>query len=95
MYAYATILIEGSIAVAFLAALRKPGSEIADWLLISFNVATYTLTPVIGFGFVLTVMGFAQCPANCTETRYGYLWTFVLVQFAMMRQTDALAQLQS
>lgn len=92
---YATILIEGSVAVAFLAALRKPGSEVADWLLIAFIVTTYTLTPVIGFGVVLTILGFAQCPVDRTQTRCGYLWTFVLVQFALLSQTDTLAQLLS
>jgi hypothetical protein len=81
VWSYATILVEGAVAAAFL--LHRP-----QWVernrhdvLLAFCLLTYWLLPVPGFAFVLLVMGLAQCPAEQKESRRWYLWTIVAIQF--------------
>ncbi len=81
---YGTIAIEGAVALAFWWSLSGAKSDLSDWILIAFCVATYTLTPITGFGLVLVVMGFAQCRERNGDAKEGYLWAFVLVQFAQL-----------
>jgi hypothetical protein len=82
---YGTVAIEGALAVAFIALYRRPDLDLPNWMLIAFNLATYSLAPVLGFGFVLTVMGFAQCPADRRDTRIAYVLSFLFVQLAPLR----------
>ena len=82
--AWLTVLIEGGVAIAFWLRMRITGLDLHNWLLMAFCVTTYSLAPVIGFGFLLVTMGLAQCDLHQRESRQGYLWTFIIVQFALM-----------
>ncbi|MEZ5367311.1 MAG: hypothetical protein R2748_34470 [Bryobacterales bacterium] len=99
MHAYAvamgwlTVLIEGAVAVAFWLRFKVQDLDIHNWLLMSFCVVTYFLAPVFGFGMLLTTMGLAQCNADQRDARQGFLWTFVIVMFAMRHTGGAAAQL--
>ncbi|MEO1401841.1 MAG: hypothetical protein AAFV72_11415 [Cyanobacteria bacterium J06635_1] len=58
---YWTILIEGLVALAFLAPGIKYLYDNREWVLLLFIVTTYTVIPVLGFGGILFIMGLAQC----------------------------------
>jgi hypothetical protein len=77
--AWATVLIEGSLAVGFLLPGRAAWLGFRDWLLIAFCYGTYAIAPVAGFGALLAILGLAQCPARRVWTRAGYLSAFVVV----------------
>jgi len=81
---WAMTVIELSLALAFWVALARRRSDLQDWILIVFCAGTYTLTPVVGFGTTLAVMGFAQAPPERRDLRDLYLWVLILVQFAKM-----------
>ena len=58
-------------------------------LLITFGVATYAVAPVAGFGWLLMVMGLAQCGPDQRQFRLAYLVTFGLV--AVYAETPVVA----
>lgn len=87
------VVVEGALALAFWRSLWKPESELHDWILIAFCAFTYTLTPVVGFGFVLATMGYAQCGPAKRDVRQAYVWTILLVQFAVHPTFDVIAGL--
>jgi hypothetical protein len=55
-----TLLIEGSVAVTFLAPLRGAWRQLRTWSLAVFCLVTYALVPVTGFGSLLLVMASAE-----------------------------------
>jgi len=81
---YWTLFIEGIVAAAFL--LRKIHwlYRFRDWLLIIFIVTTYFLLPVLGFAYVLVIMGLAQCPSEKVAVRSTYICLFGLLQLARL-----------
>ena len=87
--AWMTVLIEGAVAVAFWLRFRIANLDVHNWLLMAFCITTYSLAPVIAFGFLLVTMGLAQCNLADRDSRQGYLWTFILVQFALMHSAGA------
>jgi hypothetical protein len=52
--------------------------------LIGFILMTYVLLPVIGFAFILTLLGFAQCREDDRWLSRAYLALFVFVQFTVL-----------
>lgn len=77
---WAAIGLEGLIAIAFL--LPAP-ARISRWrhpLLMLFALGTYSLAPVVGFGWVLMAMGVAQCDSNLKWDRMAYVLLFFLIQ---------------
>ncbi len=74
-----TILIEGWIALAFLAPLSWRISKWRDIPLIIFMVTTYPIATVYGFAALLAVMGFAQCTKSNRRMRPVYLAIFIAV----------------
>ena len=61
MLAWATVLVEGSVAFAFLLAKKAPWlGRYRDWVLLAFIVGAYPIFRVTAFGLLLCVMGFAQ-----------------------------------
>lgn len=90
-----TIGIEAAVAISFLLAWFRGHSEIADNVLLSFIVLTYTLVPVYSFGAILAVMGLAQCPEENRDARRGFVWAFVIVQLSRLRSPDVFASLLS
>jgi hypothetical protein len=88
--AWLTVLLEGAIAVAFIGALVRgvalvegqPASrlfESRDWLLVAFCFSTYILARVGPFGFLLALMGLAQCERERPWARLAYLASMVVV----------------
>ncbi|MBW2287924.1 MAG: hypothetical protein JRG80_09920 [Deltaproteobacteria bacterium] len=76
---WATLGIEGSIALLFLLPTRIPTGRLRDWGLFAFCAGTYAIAPVPGFGWLLLSMGIAQCPDDARTTRWLYLACFALV----------------
>lgn len=75
-----TIGLEGLIALAFLC---PSGYLLSKWrhaLLLAFGLGTYALAPVVGFGWLLMVMGLSQCSQEQEKTRAFYLITFLVIQ---------------
>ncbi|HUF79379.1 MAG TPA: hypothetical protein VMR44_10735 [Thermoanaerobaculia bacterium] len=60
--AWATLAIEGLIAFAFAGPARWPLGRLRAPLLLAFVLSTYALAPVIGFGWILLILGLAQAP---------------------------------
>jgi len=76
---WATLAIEGLVAVLFLLPARIPTGRLRDWALVAFCAGTYAIAPVPGFGWLLLAMGIAQCPDDARTTRWLYLAGFALV----------------
>lgn len=77
-----TIAIEGLLAVAFLFQRPRFIHDNRDLLLIFFIITTYALAPVIGFGWLLLIMGLAQSTAiHNRRIPLTYLLIILLLQF--------------
>jgi hypothetical protein len=74
-----TILIEAVIAVLFLLPDRVLVRRLGDATLLIFAVTTYWVATVIGFGWLLMIMGVAQCRPQDQVTRVLYVATFLLI----------------
>lgn len=55
-----TLVIEGAVALCFLAPRRLWLPRVRDFALLIFVVTTYFAANVIGFGWLLIIMGFSQ-----------------------------------
>ena len=75
-----TLMVELIVTLLFLAPLRWSLVRWREVALLTFVSTTYLMAPVIGFGWVLTVMGFVQCPEDRSSVRLGYLALFVALQ---------------
>ena len=60
--AWATLAVEGLVALVFAAPGRWPLARLRAPLLVAFVLSTYALAPVIGFGWILLILGLAQAP---------------------------------
>jgi hypothetical protein len=72
------VAIEGLVALAFLWPGRVARAS-RDALLLTFCVSTYAVASVAGFGWLLTIMGLAQCPPERPRIRFAYVGAFVLI----------------
>ena len=81
-----TLVIEGAVALIFLLRFSKfrIPAVLPDLLLIVFIATTYVFIPVIGFGYILAVMGLAACPDERRKTRVVYLLLFALLQVGQL-----------
>jgi hypothetical protein len=75
-----TLAIEGGLAVLFL----WPGyrGRIQRWRhgsLLVFLYSTYAIAPVVGFGWLLVILGLAQAPESSRKLRAAYLGAFLLI----------------
>jgi hypothetical protein len=75
-----TLAIEIAIALSFALAPRLRAAWWRNGLLLLFVAAVYAIAPVIGFGSVLTAMGYAQCREDERRWRIAYLLGFMLLQ---------------
>jgi len=75
-----TLAIEIALALAFALAPRLRGAPWRNGLLLLFIATVYAVAPVIGFGSVLTAMGYAQCRESERGWRVAYLLGFILLQ---------------
>jgi hypothetical protein len=71
--AWWTVLVEGSVAVAFLWPARRR-SIWRDVLLVVFIVTTYPVASVVGFGWIVAILGIAQ-------TTSGPAWRLIYLAF--------------
>jgi hypothetical protein len=101
---YWTLFIEALVAVAFLLPTAWKGipgwfSRTRDLWLLVFLVTTYLLLPVLGFAYLLAVMGFSQVvqargadshvlTLNERRLRIGYLLLFAILQLARLPWED-------
>ena len=73
-----TVAIETIIALSF---LWSRLTNLRDICLLFFIVSTYTIAPVIGFAWLLAIMGMAQCQWNRSKTWPAlYLAAFWIVE---------------
>jgi hypothetical protein len=76
-----TLAIEGLLAVLFLLPDRLiVRRAVRDVVLIAFALTTYTVATVVGFGWLLMIMGMAQLRPEDRTLRLGYFVTFLAIQ---------------
>lgn len=80
MMTWWTIFIEAAVALAFLAGTRSRLSKVRDGLLIAFLLTTYAIAPVVGFGWILAIMGIAQAASSSPWIKMSYVFSFLAVQ---------------
>ena len=75
-----TIGLEALIGLGFL--VRRPArlAGIRDYLLLLFIASTYALAPVVGFGWLLVVMGFAQAEGPIRYLHLLYVAALLVLQ---------------
>jgi hypothetical protein len=76
---WGTLASELLVALLFLLPDRLNSGRLRDLALMGFCAATYAVAPVPGFGWLLLVMGLAQCPLEAHTTRWLYLGCFALM----------------
>ena len=87
---YWTLLIEAAIAVSFIPGVARRVASARHWLLMAFVVTTYPVVPVLGFGFVLTVMGLSQTAPTDRRVRAAYLSLLVVMQLGRIPWQQAI-----
>ena len=75
-----TIFIEAALAWLFFMPAHPLVSRIRNFVLLVFAVTTYAVAPVKGFGWILMLLGVAQCHNDEKAFRIAYLVTFLLIQ---------------
>ena len=75
-----TLGIEGLLAAAFLAPDTRRTAIARNLLLLGFAATTYFIAPVRGFGWMLMLLGLAQCGERERGFRPCYLAAIVLIQ---------------
>jgi hypothetical protein len=88
LLAWLTVVIEGAVAVTFLAPLRQRWRWLRDATLLVFIAATYPLAPVLGFGWLLICMG-AMASQLQTRLRYG-LYVAAFAALALLQERSAM-----
>ena len=83
-----TIIIEGALAIFFLLPTSRWSYQWRSITLLIFLATTYTNAPVIGFGWVLAVMGLAQCKTSDKLMRALFLLSFFLIWVYSMPWSD-------
>lgn len=76
---FASLATEAAVAVAFLSPAGSRVHRARDALLLFFCATTYAVATVEGFGWLLVVMGVAQCEPGRRATRWLYLAAFALI----------------
>ena len=80
IFTWWTLLFEAALAVLFLIPDTARTSRIRNLALLLFGATTYAVAPVKGFGWVLMLLGMAQCGPHQRGFRLAYLAVFLLVQ---------------
>jgi hypothetical protein len=76
-----TVLLEGAIAVTFLGSGRVAIFKRArNALCLMFLLTTYAVATVIGFGWLLALMGYTQCESHERQSRLAFVAAFLLLQ---------------
>ena len=72
-----TVLVEWAIALAFCWPAGKWSSRLGDALLLLFLLTTYASATVIGFGWVLSIMGMVSTSSR--KARVLYISSFLII----------------
>ncbi len=80
MFTYWGATIEALVAIAFLLPKNYWLFKIRDIFLLTFVVTTYSIAPVMGFGWTLIIMGISQVDTTFKNIRFYYLLAFILLQ---------------
>jgi hypothetical protein len=75
-----TIGIETLIAVSFLLPRRVALARWRDYFLIAFLITTYAVAPVVGFGWLLAIMGLAQTDEQAEPVQLLYVAAIICLQ---------------
>ena len=73
---WGTVCLEAMVALTFLWPRRGWVTRQRHLALAVFCMTIYAIVPVVGFGWLLLVMGVAQCEPEWTAMRTGYLALF-------------------
>lgn len=83
--AWLTIIVEGAVAVSFLAPLAARLAWIRDVSMLVFVLATYPLAPVLGFGRLLLVMSAMQSTLKPRVRAVVYVGAFAALSLLSQR----------
>lgn len=94
MMTWWTVAIEAIVAAFFLATIflrrssdasrRSPWHRWRNVILLFFAISTYSIATVKGFGWILLLMGYAQCEEDESKSRLAYIGVFLLIQLYKM-----------
>jgi hypothetical protein len=87
-----TVVIEGLLALSFLWPVDRGLARWRNLLLVLFALTTYPVATVTGYGWLLMIMGLAQCSAGQQRARLLYLASFCMI---MLFNTPWLSSLGS
>lgn len=73
------VIFEATLSAIFLAPLSLRFRVWRVVLLCGFCLFTYALAPVAGFGWLLAVLGLAQCPRDRPFLRLAYIAAFMVI----------------
>jgi hypothetical protein len=76
---YGMLALEAVIALLFLLSWRNRFEPARHVLLLTFCLVTYAFAPVAGFGWLLLVLGLAQCLPEQRLLRFAYILSFFLI----------------
>ncbi|MEM7007633.1 MAG: hypothetical protein AAF462_00695 [Thermodesulfobacteriota bacterium] len=79
-----TVIYEAMLALVFLLPNYRIIEILRNVMLLIFGASTYLIAPVIGFGWLLMIMGLAQAPAKSRYFPFLYLIVFILIEFFTM-----------
>jgi hypothetical protein len=79
-----TVLIEGAVAVAFLAPKSSWLWRRRNAMMVIFVATVYSIATVIGFAWTLVILGYAQCKSDERGARLSYLVVFLCCQFYLL-----------
>ncbi|MEM1366484.1 MAG: hypothetical protein AAGG02_00430 [Cyanobacteria bacterium P01_H01_bin.15] len=77
---YWTLFIEAILSIAFLVPVKFLLGRWRNGLLIIFIATTYFAVPVLGFAYLLVIMGLAQTQQGEWRARLGYLSLLIVLQ---------------
>lgn len=82
---YWTLFSESVIAILFLVPLKwKWLHSMRNVALLHFVILTYPIATVIGFGWILTIMGYSQCSMKEQVSALVYLTVFAILQLYLI-----------
>jgi hypothetical protein len=76
---WGTLILEICVALTSLVPGGSRGRRLRHACLLAFCFSTYAFAPVAGFGWLLLIMGLAQCEHNQRALRGLYVAAFLLV----------------
>lgn len=77
-----TLVLEGLVALVFALPDRGWTAVLRAIALIAFAAATYILAPVVGFAWILLLLGLAQADPTRTRERFAYMAGYIVIPLA-------------